>query len=118
MSGRITTHVLDTSMGRPAVGLGIELWRLEEGHRVLLTTAAANADGRVDTPLLQGEDFCEGVYEIVFAAGDYFRRNGQVPDEILLFDRIPIRFTVRDASSHYHIPLLAAPGGYSTYRGS
>ncbi|MFD1954397.1 hydroxyisourate hydrolase [Paenibacillus thailandensis] len=117
MNGKLTTHVLDTSIGRPAEGMGIELWGIEGDSRLLLGTAVTNADGRVDAPLLQGDELREGMYELVFAAEDYFRGQ-KVPDDRLIFDRIPIRFRVKDVTAHYHIPLLAAPGGYSTYRGS
>lgn len=117
-TGKITTHVLDLSLGKPVVGLSLELWLLSDTEPKLLQTAMTNEDGRIDSPLLSGEALNEGIYEILFAAGDYYRKNNKLGDQELLFDRIPIRFTVADAQAHYHIPLLVAPGGYSTYRGS
>ncbi|NIK68965.1 hydroxyisourate hydrolase [Paenibacillus sp. BK720] len=125
--GRLTTHVLDTSKGKPAVGIQVELYLIESAAssalpegRVLLRTAATNEDGRLDAPLLGSEEMLAAVYEIVFCAGDYFRdeKRRHILDAEPVFDRIPIRFSVTDANSHYHIPLLVAPGGYSTYRGS
>ncbi|TCM98762.1 5-hydroxyisourate hydrolase [Paenibacillus sp. BK033] len=125
--GRITTHVLDMSKGKPAVGIQVELYLIESAAssalpegRALLRTAATNEDGRLDAPLLGSEEMLTAVYEIVFYAGDYFRdeKRRHILDAQPVFDRIPIRFSVTDANSHYHIPLLVAPGGYSTYRGS
>jgi hydroxyisourate hydrolase len=124
--GCITTHVLDTSRGKPATGLRVELWLIEASEtgfaegRSLLQAASTNEDGRLDAPLLGSEEMLAAVYEIVFYAGDYFRdeQRRYMFDGEPVFDRIPIRFYVADANSHYHIPLLVAPGGYSTYRGS
>lgn len=114
--GRITTHVLSISEGKPAIGMAIQLWRREaELPPVLLKEDRVNADGRLDEPLLAGELLTAGIYELVFDAGSYFHENGLSP---LLFNLIPIRFEVSDPQSHYHVPLLVAPGGYSTYRGS
>lgn len=116
MSGRLTTHVLDTAHGRPAVGVGIELFRLENGNPLLLATARTNADGRTDGPLLEGEAFVPGVYELVFAVGGHFA-DGDAPEPPFL-DRVPLRFGVADPGAHYHVPLLVSPWAYSTYRGS
>lgn len=117
-SGRITTHVLDVSRGQPAMGMNVQLWSIEENgsRNELLGEATVNADGRIDEPLLSGEKFLAGDYEIIFEAGRYFQEIRGI--EPLLFDRIPIRFRVADAEAHFHVPLLVAPGGYSTYRGS
>ncbi len=115
--GRITTHVLNVAEGKPAKGMAVQLWKREAGSPpVRLKEDRINSDGRLDEPLLAGELLIAGVYELVFEAGRYFKEcSGLTP---LLFDLIPIRFEVTDAQSHYHIPLLVAPGGYSTYRGS
>ena len=117
--GRLTTHVLDTASGLPAANLALTLWAIDgEGGRRLLVTARTNADGRVDRPLLEGDAFVPGVYEIVFAVGAYFWTKGvDLPDPAFL-DEVPLRFGVADAGGHWHIPLLVAPYGYSTYRGS
>src|SRR5690606_31617327 len=115
--GRLTTHVLDTALGRPAEGLAIELWRMDDVPRHV-RTATTNADGRVDTPLLQGEDMTCGVYELRFAAGAYLRARGVTLPEPAFLDVVPIRFGIADRDGHYHVPLLLSPYGYSTYRGS
>ncbi|VDC29255.1 hydroxyisourate hydrolase [Pseudogemmobacter humi] len=117
MSGRLTTHVLDTARGCPAAGVKIALYRLSgHSHRRIAETAT-NADGRTDAPLLSGAALKAGVYELVFFAGDYLRANG-AGAEILFLDQIPIRFGVSDPAQHYHVPLLLSPWAYSTYRGS
>ena len=111
--GRLTTHVLDTASGKPAVGLKIEVW----GEK-LLKTIRTNGDGRADAPLLEGDALKVGEYELRFFVGDYLRGLGLNLKEPLFLDMIPIRFGVSDASQHYHVPLLLSPFGYSTYRGS
>ncbi|MEK8127610.1 hydroxyisourate hydrolase [Paenibacillus filicis] len=118
-NGRITTHVLDLFCGQPARGMKLELWRIGEvEERRLLRLADTNADGRVNAPMLSGSELSPGVYELVFCVGDYYQEQGVEQGESSIFDRVPIRFRVRDADGHYHVPLLVAPGGYSTYRGS
>ncbi len=114
MAGRLTTHVLDVAAGRPAAGLVIELWRLD-GPPQKLTTVTTNADGRVDGALLEGADLTAGTYELRFHAGDYLKSRTSGP---AFLDVIPIRFAIAAPDEHYHVPLLLAPYGYSTYRGS
>lgn len=114
--GRLTTHILDTASGRPAAGLVVELWRPDDTG--CLKTATSNAEGRLDGPILEGEAFTAGTYELRFRAGDYLRSLGIDLPEPAFLDVIPIRFGIADASQHYHIPLLLSPYGYSTYRGS
>jgi 5-hydroxyisourate hydrolase len=113
LGGRLTTHVLDTARGRPAAGLAVELARVD-GERTVLKSVRTNGDGRTDAPLLEGEELRAGTYELVFGVGDYF---GEAADPPFL-DRVPIRFGIADAGAHYHVPLLASPWAYSTYRGS
>lgn len=115
--GRLTTHVLDTAVGRPAAGLAIELWRLD-GDAELIGRFETNSDGRVDQPLLGPDQIRTGVYELKFLAGDYLRKVTPGLAEPLFLDVIPIRFGISDAGAHYHVPLLISPFGYSTYRGS
>lgn len=117
MSGFLTTHVLDTAHGRPAAGMKIELFRIEEDGRCPLKALTTNDDGRTDEPLLPREEFETGVYEIVFHVGDYFAGEPGVAGPPFL-DRVPIRFGVANPDSHYHVPLLTSPWSYSTYRGS
>jgi 5-hydroxyisourate hydrolase len=115
--GRLTTHVLDTAAGRPAAGLSIALFRLEGESRTHLKTVSTNEDGRCEAPLLAGAEFRTGEYELIFAAGDYLRRQGFALPEPAFLDKVPIRFGMAE-EKHYHVPLLVSPYGYSTYRGS
>ncbi|WP_276120648.1 hydroxyisourate hydrolase [Pararhizobium qamdonense] len=117
-SGRLTTHVLDTALGKPAKGLKIDLFRIEGGGRRLLRTVETNSDGRVDGPMLEGDAFLAGTYELLFHAGDYLRATGTGLSEPAFLDLIPLRFGIADQTSHYHVPLLLSPFSYSTYRGS
>ncbi|MBB3285331.1 MULTISPECIES: hydroxyisourate hydrolase [unclassified Rhizobium] len=114
-AGRLTTHVLDTALGRPAKGLRVDLYRIEGEAHHHLKSAKTNADGRCDAPLLSGESMKAGTYELRFHAGDYLDRSGDGP---MFLDVIPIRFGLADEGAHYHVPLLLSPYGYSTYRGS
>lgn len=122
MSGKLTTHVLDTALGRPAASVTIELWSVQSEGKTLLKTVQTNADGRTDQPLLSEGEVQVGVYELVFAVGDYFDRLGSSLSSSLstprFLDRIPIQFGIADVTTHYHVPLLASPWSYSTYRGS
>lgn len=115
MSGKLTTHVLDTANGCPASGIAIALWQLDS--KTLLKTVTTNNDGRTDEPLLSGAEFQVGVYELVFTVGDYFSKQGKYPTPLFL-DQIPIRFGIGEPEAHYHVPLLVSPWSYSTYRGS
>jgi 2-oxo-4-hydroxy-4-carboxy-5-ureidoimidazoline decarboxylase len=116
MGGRLTVHVLDTATGGPAVGLSVALFLLDGTERVPLGTWRTNADGRSDGPLLAGAAMAAGVYELVFAVAQW--RGAREEDEAGFYDDVPIRFRVRDAGASYHIPLILAPFGYTTYRGS
>lgn len=120
--GRLTTHVLDTSQGRPGSGLRIEIFRLDGDTRSRLGEVTTNDDGRCDAPILEGEAFTVGEYELLFHAGAYLDRQldsqGAPSDKPRFLDRIPLRFGVADASQHYHVPLLLSAFAYSTYRGS
>lgn len=116
MAGYLTTHVLDTARGRPASGLDIELYRVENVTRLLLNRLTTNQDGRTDRPILAEEAFTLGTYELVFHAGAYLERLGDKTGAAFL-DQVPIRFIMTE-DAHYHVPLLLSPFGYSTYRGS
>jgi len=116
--GFLTTHVLDTARGIPAAGLAIDLFRLEGDIRGHIRSLTTNADGRTDSHILPADEFATGTYELVFHAGDYLSATGTLPEDPPFLDIIPIRFGISDADSHYHVPLLLSPFGYSTYRGS
>ena len=115
---RITTHILDTCHGRPADGVGVELFRIVAGARQLLSTAVTDKDGRTAEPLLSAPVLPDGVYELVFHSGPYFHSLGLRLTDPPFLDRVVIRFGVAGKSGSYHVPLLLSPYGYSTYRGS
>ncbi len=117
MTGYLTTHVLDTARGCPAKGLKIELFRITGEARELLDTLITNDDGRTDRQILPTERFEPGTYELVFHAGDYLTAIGTPPEDPRFLDIVPLRFGMSE-QSHYHVPLLLSPFGYSTYRGS
>jgi 5-hydroxyisourate hydrolase len=114
MPGKLSTHVLDLTTGRPAAGMRVELWKLD-GKHVLLKAVTTNTDGRTDAPLLDAAAMAVGSYELVFFVKDYFVTH--LEDSPFL-DRVPVRFAIADASAGYHVPLLVTPWAYSTYRGS
>ncbi|HEY2933537.1 MAG TPA: hydroxyisourate hydrolase [Acidobacteriota bacterium] len=120
MPGQITTHVLDTAHGHPAANMKIELWRIDvSGERKrLLKDVTTNADGRTDKPLLEAGEMENGIYELIFFVGDYFSTIIPTSDSVRFLDRVPVRFGISDVNVRYHIPLLASPWAYSTYRGS
>ena len=116
--GKLTTHVLDTAHGKPAHGMGLTLHRIgRDGSRTPIVRTRTNADGRCHSPLLEGDAFHSGAYELLFDVGGYFRQLvPELPDPPFL-DEVPLRFGIA-ADTHYHVPLLVSPWSYSTYRGS
>jgi 5-hydroxyisourate hydrolase len=122
MSGRLTTHVLDMVTGKPAHGMRLRLWRrYENGMRTLLAETVTNADGRLDAPLLEGDAFLKGRYALEFEVGAYFQASGSAGTDAAdtpFLDVVPVQFGIGSGATHVHVPLLVAPGGYSTYRGS
>ncbi|MDD9921936.1 MAG: hydroxyisourate hydrolase [Boseongicola sp.] len=117
MAGWLSTHILDTARGCPAEGIKIALYRVSGNSHRKIAEAVTNADGRTDAPILPEDKFKTGEYELIFFAGEYLRSNGLTDGEPLFLDAIPIRFGMNE-ESHYHVPLLLSPYGYSTYRGS
>jgi 5-hydroxyisourate hydrolase len=116
--GKLSTHVLDTMHGAPAAGMALRLYRLDGESAQLLKSCSLNQDGRADGPLLEGAQLLPGRYRLLFGVADYFKSLGvQLPDPAFL-DQVPLDFGIADASLHYHVPLLASPWSYSTYRGS
>ena len=117
MAGKLSTHVLDLTSGKPAGGLRIELRRLSPEPAVL-KTVFTNADGRTEGPLLGPSEMRAGTYLLEFYAGEYFAQRGVPLPEIPFIDIVPIRFGISDPSASYHVPLLVTPWAYNTYRGS
>lgn len=117
-SGYLTTHVLDTARGCPAEGIKIDLFKIVENELVRISTGETDNDGRLSKPILSGDDFRKGKYQITFYVKDYLQLYFKDLIGNLFLDEIPIRFTVSKSMEHYHVPLLLSPFGYSTYRGS
>lgn len=116
--GRLSTHVLDTVSGKPAAGVKIVLTERGASAEGLLEETVTNADGRTDEPLLAGAPLRIGTYEIAFHIGAYFAAKGAATASPPFLDVVPIRFAIAEPEGHYHVPLLASPWSYSTYRGS
>src|SRR5262249_11909445 len=102
MAGRLTTHALDTATGRPAAGMGFELWQLEPERR-LIRAGQTNRDGRTDTPLIDGPE--PGLYELLWDVGGYFGSSA-------FLRTVPVRFAIVDGAASYHVPLLVSPWAY------
>jgi 5-hydroxyisourate hydrolase len=120
MAGMLTTHVLDIMHGCPAANMQIQLRRFDQSREqwLLLKTEYTTESGRTILPLLQGEEFITGRYELVFMVNTYFTAHGVILPEPAFLDDVPIRFAMAHADEHYHVPLLVSPWAYSTYRGS
>lgn len=118
----LTTHVLDTTSGKPAADIFFRLFRLDlelqTPGRVELLEGRTNADGRCDAPLLDEESIHKGHYELEFHVADYFQLQGVELADPPFLDQVVIRFGIADRGQHYHVPLLISPNGYTTYRGS
>jgi 5-hydroxyisourate hydrolase len=111
----LTTHVLDTSRGRPAAGVRIDAWSVDtDGRTRLIKSVTTDADGRARVL----DEVAIGRYELVFHVADYFRAAGSPLTDPPFYDAIPIRFAVAEPGRHHHVPLLVSPFGYVTYRGS
>lgn len=114
--GKLSTHVLDTASGKPAAGVGVKLFSLHNGRHLVASTVT-NDDGRSPQPLLGGETWRAGSYELEFAIGSYFRDKGTQQAEPPFLDDVVIRVNLSH-DENYHVPLLVSPWSYSTYRGS
>ena len=116
--GKLSTHVLDITQGKPGAGVKVKLFRVDGNTKVLLKTATTNQDGRCEQPLLSGGEVVAGKYELVFAAGDYFAAQGVPLPEPRFVDEVIIAFGIADTAANYHVPIVVSPWAYSTYRGS
>jgi 5-hydroxyisourate hydrolase len=114
----LTTHVLDTANGKPGEGIKIEFSVLDGETYKLLKTVMTNADGRNAEPLLTPENMKAGKYQLVFYIGEYFAKQGNVLPNPPFLEKAVIQFGMADATAHYHVPILASPWSYTTYRGS
>jgi 5-hydroxyisourate hydrolase len=116
--GKLTTHVLDTMNGCPAAGMRVRLFELVGDEATLLKELTLNADGRADAPLLEAAALRAGVYRLLFDVARYFRDRGVALPEPPFLGAVPLDFGIADPAAHYHVPLLASPWAFSTYRGS
>ena len=120
--GRLTTHVLDTALGRPGAGISVSAYRIEvaadAATRQHLNSVVTNQNGRCDEALLEGDAFTAGIYELVFSLAEYFAASGQKLSDPPFVGEVVLRVGIADATQHYHVPLLVSPWSYSTYRGS
>lgn len=114
--GKLTTHILDTARGTPAAGVDVRLYSLGDGRK-LLASMRTNADGRTDAPLIEGDAMATGAFELEFDIGAYYDAHGITVAEPAFLDTVVIRVSL-SADENYHVPLLASPWSYSTYRGS
>jgi len=114
---KLTTHVLDVYSGKPGSGIKVDLYQIQNNKREQFSSVILNNDGRTDKPLIEGSNFKEGQYELVFFVGDYFKKITEVP-KIPFLDDVVVKFGISNAKEHYHVPLLVSPWSYSTYRGS
>lgn len=115
---KLTTQVLDSSRGRPAAGIALELYRLHEDRRELLMRGLTSNEGRSHSPLLAEGSMQAGLYELDFHVGDYFATLGVSLPEPRFLDVISLRFGIAEAASDLHIPMLISPYGYSMVRGA
>jgi len=106
----ITTHVLDTVLGKPGAGIAVRIEKQERGEWVLLASSATDADGRCRDLAPSAEP---GIYRLTFATGDYFTRAGRKS----IYPEVSITFHC-GTEAHYHLPLLLSDNSYTTYRGS
>ena len=118
--GHLSTHVLDTAHGRPAVGMKVTLLRLQgdRGDAATVKHITLNHDGRADGPLLDAGEMAVGCYRLLFEVAPYFRALGVALPEPPFIDTVQLDFGIADAGGRYHVPLLVSPWSYSTYRGS
>lgn len=106
----LSTHVLDTGLGKPAQGIRVTL----ERDGVVFGSAVTDADGRVRDLIAKDPPLTAGTYRLTFAVGEYFKSAGRET----LWSDIVVQFSIGAGREHYHVPLLLSPFGYSTYRGS
>ena len=115
---KLTTHVLDVYSGKPGKGIKVDLYYYENDiQKNKINSIILNNDGRSDKALIEGVDFKEGKYELIFFVGDYFKKITEI-SKIPFLDDVVVKFGISNIKEHYHVPLLVSPWSYSTYRGS
>ncbi|MGA0569769.1 hydroxyisourate hydrolase [Variovorax sp. VNK109] len=114
----LSTHVLDTMHGAPAVGMTVHLYTMAGGQATLVKTCTLNADGRTDSPLYDNNTVRPGTYRLVFEVAAYFKAKGVKLPEPNFLGNVTLDFGLANTAEHYHVPLLVSPWAYSTYRGS
>ena len=115
---KLTTHVLDVYSGKPGKGIKVDLYYYEnDDQKSKINTIVLNNDGRSDNALIEGVEFKEGKYELIFFVGDYFKKITEI-SKIPFLDDVVVKFGIANIKEHYHVPLLVSPWSYSTYRGS
>ena len=114
---KLTTHVLDVYSGKPGKGIKVDLYYISNDQRNKINSVVLNNDGRPNQALVEGANFKEGQYELVFFVGDYFKKITNLP-KIPFLDDVVVKFGISNSKEHYHVPLLISPWSYSTYRGS
>ena len=115
---KLTTHVLDIYSGKPGKGIKVDLYYYKNHEqKSKINSIILNNDGRSDQALIEGKNFKEGKYELVFFVGDYFKKINGI-SKIPFLDDVVIKFGISNIEEHYHVPLLVSPWSYSTYRGS
>ena len=114
---KLTTHVLDIYSGKPGKGIKVDLYYFNKDQKNKINTIILNADGRSEQALVEGANFKEGKYELIFFVGDYFKKINGI-SKIPFLDDVVIKFGISNIEEHYHVPLLVSPWSYSTYRGS
>jgi 5-hydroxyisourate hydrolase len=114
----LSTHVLDTTRGGPAVGMEVALYTTEGENATLVRRFTLNSDGRSDGPLYDNNTLKVGTYRLVFDVAGYFKTRGVDLPEPNFLNRVALDFGVAHTDQHYHVPLLVTPWSYATYRGS
>jgi 5-hydroxyisourate hydrolase len=115
---KLTTHVLDIYSGKPGKGIKVDLYYYgKDDQKSKINTIVLNNDGRSDKALIEGVNFKEGKYELIFFVGDYFKKITEI-SKIPFLDDVVVKFGISNIKEHYHVPLLVSPWSYSTYRGS
>ena len=113
---KLTTHCLDTFSGKPAKGVKVDVYFISE-KKQKINSIILNDNGRSEKPLVEGKNFKEGEYELVFFIGNYFKKKIDLPKTPFL-NEVVLKFGISNPKEHYHVPLLVSPWSYSTYRGS